>query len=643
MSKTWVQLGQDIDGEAAGDQSGYSVSLNADGSRVAIGARLNDRTSGNARGQTRIYDLSGNTWVQVGQDIDGEAADDESGLSVSLNADGSRVAIGAPYNDGQRGQTRIYDLTGNTWVQVGQDIDGEAANDYSGWSVSLSADGTRVAIGAPYNDGTRGQTRIYDLSGNTWVQVGQDIDGEATGDESGYSVSLSADGTRVAIGAPRNDGTRGQTRIYDLSGNTWVQVGQDIDGEYADDWSGWSVSLSADGSRVAIGAIFNDESDNNRGQTRIYDLSGNNWVQVGQDIDGEAANDFSGFSVSLNADGSRVAIGAIFNDEVTGQTRIYDLSGNTWVQVGQDIDGEYADDWSGWSVSLSADGSRVAIGAPRNDGTSDNNSGQTRIYQLKTVTTLSNFYPNGIFKEKYTLEPTLSFNLVDPSSNSDGSFNYTSSDTSVATISGNTVTVYTDGSSNITATQAATINYTSAIISTVLLVSNICFVAGTLITTDQGIIAIEKINPDIHTIDGKKITGITQTISSYDFIVCFEKHALANNVPSRKTLMTHGHEVFYNGKMIKAIDFINKNENVYKVKYRGEILYNVLMEKHDKMEVHNMICETLNPENPIAKLYIMMKNSTPEEQKRMAKEYNEYTIKNNKFTEKQLKHLNKCL
>jgi ribosomal protein S6E (S10) len=467
----WLQVGQDIDGEADFDNSGRSVSLSADGSRVAIGAPYNDGTSGSNRGQTRIYQLSGNTWVQVGQDIDGEAVGDESGTSVSLSADGSRVAIGAPYNNGAgniSGQTRIYDLSGNTWVQVGQDIDGEADFDISGRSVSLSADGSRVAIGAPYNDGTsgsnRGQTRIYQLSGNTWIQVGQDIDGEAVGDESGLSVSLNADGSRVAIGAPGNDGTsgsnRGQTRIYELSGNTWVQVGQDIDGEAAFDQSSRSVSLSADGSRVAIGAPYNyGTSGSNRGQTRIYQLSGNTWIQVGQDIDGEAVGDESGLSVSLNADGSRVAIGAPGNDgtsgSYSGQTRIYELSGNTWVQVGQDIDGEYADDWSGWSVSLSADGSRVAIGAPRNDGTSGINSGQTRIYQLKTVTTLS--VPN----TATVIYGSVPLN-IDYNSNSNGHISSSSSDTSVATTSGTTVTPVAPGTATLTFNQEATPIYTSA-------------------------------------------------------------------------------------------------------------------------------------------------------------------------------------
>ena len=47
-----------------------------------------------------------------------------------------------------------------------------------------------------------GHVRVYEYSGGAWTQLGDDIDGEAAGDQSGFSVSLSSDGTRVAIGAP---------------------------------------------------------------------------------------------------------------------------------------------------------------------------------------------------------------------------------------------------------------------------------------------------------------------------------------------------------------------------------------------------------------------------------------------------------
>jgi hypothetical protein len=121
-----------------------------------------------ASGEIQIY--NGSDWVNfiggtrqftsmglIGADIDGEAAVDLSGESVSLSSDGSTVAIGADYNSGTgtyAGHVQVYKNVSGTWTQVGADIDGEAAYDYSGYSVSLSSDGSIVAIGATGNDGT---------------------------------------------------------------------------------------------------------------------------------------------------------------------------------------------------------------------------------------------------------------------------------------------------------------------------------------------------------------------------------------------------------------------------------------------------------------------------------------------------------
>ena len=386
------QLGVDIDGEAVNDQSGSSAALSSDGSRVAVGAPYNDG-NGTDAGHVRIYDLHGGTWTQVGSDIDGEAESDTSGQTVALSSDGSRVAIGAPYNDGggdYAGQVRLYDLVEGAWTKVGQDINGEAEYDFSGSSVALSSDGSRVAVGAPYNDGNgtnAGQVRIYDLDGGTWTQVGSDIDGEEANDFSGYSVALSSDGSRVAIGAPYDDGggtDAGQVRLYDLVGGAWTKVGQDINGEAAGDLSGDSVALSSDGSRVAIGAYRNDDGGDNAGQVRIYDLDGGTWTQVGSDIDGEAADDEVGDSVALSGDGSRVAIVARYidgNGNLAGQVRIYDYDGFSWTQVGSDIDGEASGLYAGMPVALSSDGSRVAIGAPGNAG-NGSAAGHVRVFSI---------------------------------------------------------------------------------------------------------------------------------------------------------------------------------------------------------------------------------------------------------------------
>ena len=128
---------------------------------------------------------------------------------MSLSADGTVVAIGATHNDANdiAGHVRVYEYASDSWSQLGDDIDGEAENDASGHSVSLSADGARVAIGAPTKtletDYAAGQARVYEYTSGSWTQLPiGDIDGEDYGDFFGYSVSLSANGSTVAVGAP---------------------------------------------------------------------------------------------------------------------------------------------------------------------------------------------------------------------------------------------------------------------------------------------------------------------------------------------------------------------------------------------------------------------------------------------------------
>jgi hypothetical protein len=133
--------------------------------------------------------------------------------------------------------------------------------------------------------------------------------------------------------------------------------------------------------------------------------------------------------------------------------------------------------------------------------------------------------------------------------------------------------------------------------------ADICFPAGTPIVTDSGIIAIEKLEEGVDTINGDAIVAVTKTVSMENYLVCFEKDSLDSGYPSKKTVMSKDHKVLYKGKMIEAYKFVGHFDGVKKVAYDGEVLYNVLLEKCGKMNVNNMICETLHPKNIIAKLY----------------------------------------
>ena len=167
-------------------------------------------------------------------------------------------------------------------------------------------------------------------------------------------------------------------------------------------------------------------------------------------------------------------------------------------------------------------------------------------------------------------------------------------------------------------------------------INPVCFPAGTPILTDQGIIHIDKINTNIHTIRNSPIVAITKTITPEKYLICFNKNALGKNVPFQKTIISQNHRIWYKGKMVKSKQFLNKFNGVEKVKYTGEIMYNVLLEKHDKMVVNNLICETMNPKNEISKLYRLLNTSQINERSQIINDYNrsKKNLKNNSTTYK---------
>ncbi len=398
-----------------GDAFGSSVSLSSDGTVLAVGAPYNEWwTSTNNDGEdnyghVRVFQYANNAWTQRGGDIDGKTKFEESGTSVALSSNGYVLAVGAPRSDA--GRVRVHQYSSGSWTQLGSDIVGEAAQDWFGVSVALSGDGTMLAVGASGNDPSSGRTyaghvRVFKFASGVWTQQGGDIDGEAANDNSGYSVSLSSNGNVLAVGALGNDPTSARTdaghvRVFQFVNKGWTQQGGDIDGEATGDYSGTSVSLSSDGIMLAVGAsALSPLSSSKIGHVRVYKyVNGSGWIQQGSKISGISMGFGYGKSVSLSSNGSMLAIGepyySYYNPYPTtlltriGRVRVYRYANNAWALHGNDIVGEAAEDYSGYSVSLSSNGIVMAIGAPFNDITgftlpdfpAVTDGGHVRVYQ----------------------------------------------------------------------------------------------------------------------------------------------------------------------------------------------------------------------------------------------------------------------
>jgi len=257
--------------------------------------------------------------------------------SLWLAPDGSVLAVGSYLNDGtgsNSGQVIVYQLVNEEWNQIGSELNGESKFDYFGISVSLSTDGNVLAVGASGNDRfTAGHVRVYRLVEGDWMQVGSSIQGENGGDNFGGSISLSGDGTMMAVGAWQNDGNgsnSGHARVYQWVNDTsWTPAGSDIDGLASGDQFGVVVSLSANGNVLAVGADESDVNGENAGRVRVFQWRNEEWAQISVGINGNNKNDGFGISVALSADGTTVATGAWQNFKegyAPGYAKVYRLT-----------------------------------------------------------------------------------------------------------------------------------------------------------------------------------------------------------------------------------------------------------------------------------------------------------------------------
>jgi hypothetical protein len=142
--------------------------------------------------------------------------------------------------------------------------------------------------------------------------------------------------------------------------------------------------------------------------------------------------------------------------------------------------------------------------------------------------------------------------------------------------------------------------------------SNICFVEGTIIQTDQGEIPIQMIT-NKNTINNLKVIEVTKTKSMDQELICIEKDCLESNSPNRQTIVSENHKILFKEQLVKAKDLPNIN----KISYDCEILYNVLLEKNSFMLANNLVCETLDVDNVIGLFY--KSNYTIEEKNMIAK------------------------
>jgi len=327
--------------------------------------------------------------VLIGEQIKGKNIEDRFGSSVATNSDGSRIVVGSPgfsTNDNKNGYVNVYNNENGNWVIMGKTIDSPIMDARYGSSVSISKAGNRIAIGGPSGN-IGGIAEIYDFKNNSWEKVGNTITGETADSQFGSSIEMSEDGNMVAIGAPFDFGSfqnSGSVRVYKLIGNDWMQIGETINGETFAESSGSTLALSADGKILIISAPNYNVTGNGSGIVRTYILQNNQWLKLDSDIKGQE-KDMLGTSIDLSSKGLKLAIGA---SQLTsfnigkGYVQVYEMINNEWIKIGQVLIGEQVNDNFGSAVSINSSGDLLTIGARRSDKLLKD-AGKIDIYQLK--------------------------------------------------------------------------------------------------------------------------------------------------------------------------------------------------------------------------------------------------------------------
>ncbi|MEM1262258.1 MAG: PKD domain-containing protein [Pseudomonadota bacterium] len=399
-----VQVGDTISGLMPGDQDGRVVDISDDGTRVVLGTQFADLGRING-GQVRVLEWDGNAWVPLGQLLanqDGVQASWGSVGAVSLSGDGQRLAIGNQLTveaNGKRGSIWIYEWIGGQWTQIGARIASPPGGsntgiDGYGVALALSTDGSRLVAGARTSkataNGIEGAFSVFEFAGGAWSLVGNSVFGSQPGEQLGYAVDISGDGSRVVVGAPsyNEDNTAGVTLtpgrafVYDYNGSVWVAVGNPVVGRLdgpADIRLGQSVNISDDGSRIATFGNFSGD------RVRVFELSGGNWTQLGDFFELIVAFDFHQ-PMSLSADGDRIALGGPFSaGNNNGRVAVFDWDGSAWVAYAPQAEGDNQFDNLGWSVAMTPDGTRVIGGMPGwDDGNlSTDIRGGARVYDIR--------------------------------------------------------------------------------------------------------------------------------------------------------------------------------------------------------------------------------------------------------------------
>jgi FG-GAP repeat len=367
---------------------GSAVALSGDGTTALVGGPDGESKTGAAW----IFHREGAVWSQQGPKISPPVSGEKDGCevkggekplscqfgsSVALSGNGNTALIGAPSTGARPGAAWVLNRSGSTWSQEPELLTGpsEAGHESFGSSVALSKDGNHALIGAPTQNGGRGEAYVFERveQGTEWTGgTALPASGEGPGAHIGSSVALSSDGVQAIAGAPLDDLHKGSAYVFEHVGSSWVQNGSPLTGagESGEGQFGESVAMAADGSTVLVGA---PSEDGGAGSVWSFVYVNSRWKEFGSRLvgPGNEKEEF-GAGLALSDDGDQALVGAPGATAPkpgvgAGAAWLYEAAKEAWKELSPALEASLVETGHGQfgkSVSMSENAETILIGAP---------------------------------------------------------------------------------------------------------------------------------------------------------------------------------------------------------------------------------------------------------------------------------------
>jgi len=429
---------------------GEDVAISGDGNTIAIGAIGENSgstfdesdTSANSAGAVYVFERSGDRWLYqsyVKPSFPGGG--DFFGVSISLSDDGSTMVVGAlreagsaagvnaAHDDALRSAGAAYVFTRDRtiWREAAYlKASNPGRNDWFGWAVAISGNGSTVAVGAVREAGSgrgidptpdddangAGAVYVFTDTAGTWTQEAylKASNGDA-GDEFGAALSLNRNGNVLVVGAPNEasaaigiDGNEidnsaedaGAAYVFERADGGWLQTAYvKASNTGANDEFGTALSLTSNGMAVVVCAPGEssstdeidgpalDDSAAGAGAAYLYRRDGASWRfeaflkslnnQQGDSFCDSVATSSSGDAILVGAgeeDGASLGVGGDPLDDRardSGAGYLFVRSEDGWDRTYLKASNTSLNDHFAEHVAMSDDGTTLMIGARDED------------------------------------------------------------------------------------------------------------------------------------------------------------------------------------------------------------------------------------------------------------------------------------